>query len=436
MRSAVPVVLDLHQGQLRVRGWPPTLPLLRGLDVADGGALRARPGLRARVRRTLHAAGVPFVDALQPPPLASDRLPACPEPPPTALRPWREHGGAGLAIGLHEGERIDLVLAAAHRTRAACLVVVRDTGAVQAWESRLRERGGCFAVAVHTLADALHRFAHRTWHHDLLVVDTAELLPTAALTALLDGSACAHTLGFATDAHHPAMPTWTAQFGPLLLVAEHAAPCSRVELHLPLTADERREHDAAWHTFLAAFDHFVAARPQAGFGTFVQQARQEPTLRPALLAWHRAQRLASWNAAKAAACDELLARHRADRVLVFTPDRASAYQLARAHLVAPITAELARGERARLLDDFRRGTLRCLVGPRLLDLGVSEGLADVGILVDGGLGERQRRARLRRIRAGGLAHELIAQDTAEVGRVRRFTRHAAPALAGDHTDRR
>lgn len=436
MNSPLPTVLDLHHAQLRIRGWPPTLTAPHGLTPTADGHHQARPGLRARLRRTLLAAGLPFVDALQPPPLPTDQLPPRPEPAPAAFAPWCRHGGAGLAIGLHEGERIDLVLAAVHHTRVATLVVVRDTGAAHAWTIRLRERGGGPAIAVHTLADALHRIAHRTPRHDLLVVDAVELLASGPLAELLDGTACAYTLGFATDAHHPAMAAWTGQFGPLLVVADHRDSCQRIELHLPLTTDERCQHDAAWHTFLAAFDQFVAARPNAGFGTFVQQARGEPSWRPALLAWHQAQRHASWNAAKAGACGDLLARHRADRVLVFTPDRASAYQLAREHLIAPITAELGRGERQRLLDDFRRGTLRCLTGPRLLDLGVSEGLADVGILVDNALGERQRRARLRRIRKGGLAYELITHDTAEVGRVHRFTRHAAPALAVVHADRR
>ena len=431
MESPMPTVLDLQHGQLRVRGWPATLPLVHGLTAGDG-THRARPGLRARLRHTLRTAAVLFIDALTPPPLPEERLPACPSPAPSALLPWRQHGGAGLAIGLPEVERIDLVLAAVHHTRARTLVVARDTGAVHEWSRALRERCGPDTIDVHTLADALRTFAGRAPQHELLVVAAAELLPAPSLTTLVDSLACAHTLAFAADAHHPSMLQWTAQFGPLLVLVHQHAPWRRIELHLPLDADERRDHDAAWHTFLAAFDHFVTARPNAGFGTFVQEARNEPTWRPALLAWHQAQRLASWNHAKAAACGQLLARHRDERVLVFTPDRASAYQLARAHLVAPITAELARGERERLLDDFRTGALRCLVGPRLLDLGVPEGLADVGILVGGGHGERQRDARLQRIRPGGLVQELIAQDTAEVGRVHRFTRAAPVPVAVVH----
>ena len=432
MECPTPTALDLHQGQLRVRGWPPHLPIPYGMTAMPDHTLRGRPGLRARVHRTLAAFGAPFVDALTPRPLPTERLPAGPSPPPLALLPWRQHGGAGLAIGLPEGERVDLVLAAAHFTRARPLLVARDTGAAHEWSRALRERCGPDTLAVHTLADALRTFAHRAPQHELLVVDALELLPQPSLTTLIDNLACAHTLGFAADAHHPAMLAWTAQFGQLLVLNHRPAAWRRIELHLPLAAHERRDHDAAWHTFLAAFDRFVTARPNAGLGTFVQEARNEPTWRPALLAWHQAQRIASWNAAKAAACGELLTRHRGERVLVFTPDRASAYQLARTHLVAPITAELARGERERLLDDFRSGTLRCLVGPRLLDLGVPEGLADVGILVGGGHGERQRNARLQRVRHGGLVHELIAEDTAEVGRVHRFTRNAPAPLAVVH----
>jgi hypothetical protein len=66
-----------------------------------------------------------------------------------------------------------------------------------------------------------------------------------------------------------------------------------------------------------------------------------------------------------------------------------------------------------------------LVGPRLLDLGVPEATAAVGIVVGGGFGPHQRLAQQRRVRQGGVVYELVAADTAEVGRARRFARHLA-----------
>ena len=78
----------------------------------------------------------------------------------------------------------------------------------------------------------------------------------------------------------------------------------------------------------------AALRRDAGFGTFVQEARADAALKPSLLAWHQARRIAGWNTNQALAVAELLARHRRDRVLVFTPDRACAYQLAQLHLMS------------------------------------------------------------------------------------------------------
>jgi superfamily II DNA or RNA helicase len=177
---------------------------------------------------------------------------------------------------------------------------------------------------------------------------------------------------------------------------------------------------------------FVAAQPNGGFGTFVQQARGDPQQRPGLFAWHRALQLASWNRNKADAVAELLARHRNERVLVFTPDRRSTYELARTHLIAPVTAELPRRERQATLAAFAAGRLRTLAGPRLLDLGVPEGCADVGILVGGGYGRDQHDARCRRVAATGVVFELIALDTVEVGRAHRFGRSIAAATAVGH----
>jgi hypothetical protein len=137
-------------------------------------------------------------------------------------------------------------------------------------------------------------------------------------------------------------------------------------------------------------------------------------------------RTASWTAAKADAVARLLARHRPARMLLFTPDCASAYELARAHLIMPVTAELPRRERDAALAAFARGALRALVGPRLLETGAPEGLADVGVLIGCSMGLAQRRARCRRIAAAGICYELVSQDTLEVGRARRL-RGAAPA---------
>lgn len=419
--------LGLERGQLHIRRWPTTMRPPPGC-CADGDELRAPPGHRGRVRRMLLAAGLPFVDSAEAEPA---RAPTPPSPLPAASPPglstWLRLGGAGIAAGLPTAHQIDLTLAAMAATGAPTGIVVRDTGAAALWTAALRERGA--AADVVTAAEAARRPGGRSPWCQLLVIVQPELLPPPQLDAILQNTPAGHHLGLLDDAHEPRLLTWSNTIGPLLLALSPSPLAERCCLHLPLSPSDRADYEVAWHTFLCGFDAFAALRQNAGFGTFIQQARQDPAWRPSLLAWHRAQRIAAWNNAKRHACAELLERHRRERVLVFTPDRASAYQLAQQHLIAPITAELTRREREQLLGDFRAGRLRCLCGPRLLDLGVPESCADVGISVGGGFGVRHRLAQLRRIRRGGRIYELLAAQTLEVGRARRLTQTASTSAA-------
>lgn len=434
---SVPTVLQLVRGELRVLHWPAAQRPPFGLQ-ASAGLLLGPPRLRRRVRQQLAAIGHPFDDTIAPPALDADERPPAPTPPPAPFTAWCHNDQLGLLVGAAETARIDLLLAAAHHTRARTLLLVRDSGAVARWEDALEERGFDPApddarpspLAVVTAADAATTMHWRARRHDLLVVDRPEQMPSPALQAALDGSAALHRLGFVDAAGQRRLAEWSAGLGSVLAIAApHTAP-ALLQLHLPLTADERAGYEAAWHTFLGAFDAYVATQPQAGFGTFVQQARRDPTWRPALAAWHQALRIASWNAAKADATATLLARHRGERTLVFAPDRASTYALSLAHLIAPVTAELPLAERRATLAAFAAGRLHALVGPRLLDLGVPERTAQVGILVGGGFGAAQRAARLGRIATTGVVYELVAQETIEVGRAARSAAGAGNPASG------
>lgn len=418
-------ILDRMGGMLRVRGWPSGCVVPHLASGTADGSFTAPLCLRARLRRILSAAGVPFVDLLRPPPLPADGLPPAVHPPPVAFDAWWRHGGHGVVVGPGDAEQTDLVLAAVRRVAARSLLVVVDSGAESLWSRRLRERSGTAAIDVVCVAAAAQRLAGTAPRHDLLIAAQPERMPTAGLATAFAGLAPAHVLALVDHAVDDLMAI-SAWAGPVLQIVRRTSHATQVEVHLPLRPDERALHDAAWHEFLRGYDVFAALRPGVGFGGFVREARREPTWRPALLAWHRARAVAAWNEAKATACGELLARHRGASVLVFTPDRGSAYAIAREHLVAPLTAELPRAERESLLAAFAAGSLRVLVGPRLLESGVAAGRADVGVVVGGGFGLADRRARHDRIAAAGIVYELVAAETVEVSRARRF----ADALRG------
>ena len=423
------VTIDLDGGELCVRPWPWPVPAPFGLQARGGpasaGTLRGPARLRAAAAQALRTAGVPFCDLLEAPPIDAPRGPPLARTEASLMHAWQLAAGQGIVCGVPHGSRVDLACAALARLRQRLLVVAADSGAENLWSRALDQNGVrefASATTVATAARAMHWLARR---HDLLVVDAPELMPTRALDVVLDGSPARWRLGFCGRPHARGLMRWSRCLGPLVGLVDPSRPPHCVELRVPLPDAEAAAHAVAWHTFLAAFDRYAALQPNAGFGTFVQQARGDAAQRPALSAWHAALRAAAWHAHKAAVVAELLRRHRGERILVFTPDRASAYALSREHLIAPVTAELPRAERQHAVADFVAGTQRVLAGPRLLDLGVPDGIADVGILVGGGFGSDQRSARCERISPAGLVYELVSLGTVEVGRAQRW--RGAPA---------
>ncbi len=412
--------LTCRNGRLSVHGWPAQQRAPFGL--LDLGTHHEGPArLRWRVRQALEAAGCAYRDETP--------VPAAPLPCPSrwdvtdpfvgpALLAFGVAGHRGIVAGLPDASRARLAAALCARFAGEALVLAPDSAAAHRWQRQLP--AGARAIAAG--APEVHWLGAR---HDLLVVDAPEAMPWPVLARALDASAALARVGLVARTDWRLAERLAPGLGPVLHVIDEPAPPVCHELRVPLPPAAAAAYADAFCTFLAAFDRFAAARPKAGFGTFVAQARGDPQQRPALSAWHAAIRLAAWHEHKAAVVGELLARHRRDRLLVFTPDRAAAYELAREHLIAAVTAELPRAERNALLDGFANGALRALAGPRLLDHGAEEGSADVAILVGGGFGAAQRRARCRRVAGNGVVYELVSLDTVEVGRARRW--RAAPA---------
>ncbi|MCA8964674.1 MAG: hypothetical protein KDC48_07300 [Planctomycetes bacterium] len=427
VHAFTPTRIRFRAGCVEVSGWPGHLTPPFGL-VDTGSLLQGPARLRWRVRQALAHAGCPYRDETHLPVV----MPMAESPRSVSLRPnaaaaasaLRLASYRGVVAGLPEPDRVALSAGLTKTLAAPALVVVVDSGAAQRWRGQPVETRTLSAVA----AD-VHWLGAR---HDVLIVDDVERMPSQWLERVLDGSAALARVGFSAQVDWRVVSRLASGLGPVVHIASgDAAPVCH-ELRVPLPPEREPAYERAWSTFLAAFDRFAAARPDAGFGSFVAQARHDPLQRPALSAWHEALRVAAWHEHKAAVVGELLRRHRGQRVLVFTPDRCTAYQLASEHLVAAVTAEVPARERAELLRAFAAGALQTLVGPRLLDLGVAEGAADVAILVGGGFGREQRRARCRRVRPDGVVYELVSADTVEVGRAHRWRDVAAVDAAVVH----
>ena len=211
------------------------------------------------------------------------------------------------------------------------------------------------------------------------------------------------------------------------LVGDALAEYEVTTIPIELDRDERVAYRTARGKFSAVFAAFQRAAPGASWREFVAASRRSAAGREALVAWRTSRAILGYPAAKRVAVRELLARHAAERVLVFTSDNATAYAIARELLVMPVTCDIGRAERQEMLARFRTGEATVLVSSQVLDEGFDVPEAEIAIVVGGTASVRryvQRVGRVLRPRAGKRArvYELATRATTEMAQVVRRRR--------------
>jgi superfamily II DNA or RNA helicase len=155
-----------------------------------------------------------------------------------------------------------------------------------------------------------------------------------------------------------------------------------------------------------------------GWAEFIMLSARTPDGRRAMAAYRRQRQLAFCAPAKLDFVESLLARHHAERSLLFTQDNATCYEVSRRFLIPAITHQTKVKERSALLARLADGTYRALVTSKVLNEGVDIPSASVAIVISGSGAVRehvQRLGRVLRQQEGKRAvlYELITAGTAE-----------------------
>ncbi|MCA9526420.1 MAG: ATP-dependent helicase, partial [Myxococcales bacterium] len=169
---------------------------------------------------------------------------------------------------------------------------------------------------------------------------------------------------------------------------------------------------------------------QGAWQQFLQRAARSAEGRRALLAWQRQKALASAAPSKLRFVEHLLHRHRQDRVLLFTQNNNTAYQVARRFLIPVITHQTPVVERSEILAGFAEGRYGAVATSKVLNEGVDVPSANVAIVISGSGSVREHVQRLGRIlRKQGdkqaILYELVAEETAETYTSQRRREHSA-----------
>jgi superfamily II DNA or RNA helicase len=204
-----------------------------------------------------------------------------------------------------------------------------------------------------------------------------------------------------------------------------------VRLTVELSPADRSEHDAE----RAIYRDFVAANgirmsSPSGWSDFVIRSSRSETGRRAMQAYRRQREIAFAAPAKLEYLSLLLDRHRADRVLLFTQDNATAYEVSRRFLVPVITHETKVKERSEILAGLADGAYGAVVTSKVLNEGVDIPSANVAVVLSGSASVRehvQRLGRILRPQDGkhAVLYELVTAGTSETSTSARRREHSA-----------
>ncbi|MCY7348197.1 MAG: DEAD/DEAH box helicase family protein [Pyrinomonadaceae bacterium] len=157
---------------------------------------------------------------------------------------------------------------------------------------------------------------------------------------------------------------------------------------------------------------------QEGWRMFLIHSAKSEDGRRAMKAYRNYKKIALGTDSKLHVLQDLLVRHRHDRVLIFTAENEMVYKISNDYLVPAITHETNVKERKFWLDAFNKGDVLALATSKVLNEGVNIPDASVAIILSGSGSSREHIQRLGRIlRKKGdkqaILYEVVARNTTE-----------------------
>ena len=183
-----------------------------------------------------------------------------------------------------------------------------------------------------------------------------------------------------------------------------------MRLYVELSPEEEAKYLQAREQYRGFVDERgISMGGPHGWQRFIQETCRSKEGRAAFQAYREQRRLSLAAPAKLGVLQKLLDRHRHDRMLIFTNDNATVYQIARRFLVPAITHQTKAKERRHILECFQSGEYPVVVTSRVLNEGVDVPAANVGVVLSG-----TRHGARARAAAGPAAAETRRKASAVV----------------------
>ncbi len=369
-----------------------------------------------------------------------------------ALRTWWNAGGRGVVVLPTGTGKTFLAILAVNLVGRPTLVVTPTIDLLNQWYGELAV---AFDVPIGAVGGGNHEFQPLTvttydsayihlerWGNrfGLIVFDECHHLPGPTYLQAATGSIAPYRLGLTatperTDGQEGLLESL---IGPIVyrreikeLAGDFLADYQAVRLYVELSPEEQARYEQAREQYRRFVDEKGISMGGAhGWQRFIQETCRSKEGRLAFQAYREQRRLSLAAPAKLGVLQKLLDRHRQDRILIFTHDNATVYQIARRFLVPAITHQTKAKERRHVLDGFQSGEYPVVVTSRVLNEGVDVPAANVGVVLSGSGTVREHVQRLGRLlrkygEKQALLYEVVTRGTAEEFTSERRRQHHA-----------
>lgn len=369
-----------------------------------------------------------------------------------ALTAWKRNRCRGIAALPTGSGKSFLAVMAMAELQLPTLVVAPTIDLVQQWASLLERffarkvgmlGGGesCIEfLTVSTYDSAVLQMEFIGNRFGLLIFDECHHLPGPVNQMAAAMCIAPFRLGLTATPEMPPdrMQLMSALVGPVVcqvhideLSGNVLSPYETLQIPLTLDAEERRQYEENRAIYTNALRRWrIQLAEASGWAKFLGMCARSPEGKCVFDAFLRQRKIARGGRAKFDAVSRLLLQHKGERMIIFTADNDTAYDLGRRFFLPVLTHHTKLGERKAMLDSFRSGRWPVLVTSKVLNEGIDVPEANVAVILSGSGSVREHVQRLGRVlRAApgkkAVLYELLNQDTAEVYVGRRRREHRA-----------
>ena len=363
-----------------------------------------------------------------------------PRPYQTAsIEAWRQNERCGVIVLPTGAGKTHAATMAIEMCGRQTLVVVPTLDLMNQWYDLLTSTfdaeigligGGFFEVGAITVTTYASAFRHQERlgnQFGLIIFDECHHLPGEGFKYAAEFALAPFRLGLSAtpdrdEFSDALLETLVGKFVYRLeaqeLAGEYLADYVVERLEVDLTDAER----IAYQNERAIYTNFKRSKNlpygQEGWRMFIMLSARSEDGRRAMKAYRESKRIALGTDAKIAVLQDLLVRHRHDKVLIFTHENAMVYQISQNYLIPAITHETNVKERKFWLDALNKGDVLALCTSKVLNEGVNIPDASVAIILSGSGSSREHIQRLGRIlrkkeNKQAILYEVVARNTSE-----------------------